>query len=101
MIFVTGGTGLVGAHLLVELAKKQQPIRALKRRKSNTKTIENFFIDQNASQFYQFIHWIDGDLLDVTELPSLLDGIETNYHAAACVSYDERQEEDSFNSRTL
>ena len=59
MIFVTGGTGLVGAHLLVELAKKQQPIRALKRKTSNTTTIQNFFAEQNASQFYQFINWID------------------------------------------
>ena len=101
MIFVTGGTGLVGAHLLVELAKKQQPIRALKRKTSNTETIQNFFAEQNASQFYQFIHWIDGDLLDVTELPNLLDGIETIYHAAAFVSFDERQEEEIFNTNIL
>ncbi|MGV0941872.1 NAD-dependent epimerase/dehydratase family protein [Empedobacter sp. ULE_I140] len=101
MIFVTGGTGLVGAHLLVELAKKQQPIRALKRKTSNTKTIENFFAEQNASQFYSYINWIDGDLLDVTELPNLLDGIETIYHAAAFVSFDERQEEEIFNTNIL
>ena len=101
MIFVTGGTGLVGAHLLVELAKKQQPIRALKRKTSNTATVQNFFAEQNASQFYQFIHWIDGDLLDVTELPNLLDGIETIYHAAAFVSFDERQEEEIFNTNIL
>lgn len=101
MIFVTGGTGLVGAHLLVELAKKQQPIRALKRKTSNTKTIENFFAEQNASQFYSYINWIDGDLLDVTELPNLLEGIETIYHAAAFVSFDERQEEEIFNTNIL
>ncbi|HJD87364.1 MAG TPA: NAD-dependent epimerase/dehydratase family protein [Empedobacter falsenii] len=101
MIFVTGGTGLVGAHLLVELAKKQQPIRALKRKTSNTKAIENFFAEQNASQFYSYINWIDGDLLDVTELPNLLEGIETIYHAAAFVSFDERQEEEIFNTNIL
>lgn len=93
MIFVTGGTGLVGCHLLVELAKKQQPIRALKRKTSNTKAVEDFFTQKNASQFYHFIHWIDGDLLDVTELPELLKGIETIYHTAAFVSFDERQQE--------
>ena len=101
MIFVTGGTGLVGAHLLVELAKKQQPIRALKRKTSNTETIQNFFAEQNASQFYSYINWIDGDLLDVTELPNLLEGIETIYHAAAFVSFDERQEEVIFNTNIL
>ena len=101
MIFVTGGTGLVGAHLLVELAKKQQPIRALKRKTSNTKTIENFFAEQNASQYYHHINWIDGDLLDTTELPNLLQGIETIYHAAAFVSFDERKEEEIFNTNIL
>ena len=55
MIFVTGGTGLVGCHLLVELAKKQQPIRALKRKTSNTKIVEDFFTEQNASHNYSLI----------------------------------------------
>ncbi|MGV0829170.1 NAD-dependent epimerase/dehydratase family protein [Empedobacter brevis] len=101
MIFVTGGTGLVGAHLLVELTKKQQPIRALKRKTSNIKTIENFFAQQNASQLYHYIQWVDGDLLDVTALPDILEGIETIYHVAAFVSFDERQEEEIFNTNIL
>ena len=98
MIFVTGGTGLVGCHLLVELAKKQQPIRALKRKTSNTKIVEDFFTEQNASHNYSLINWIDGDLLDVTELSELLNGIQTIYHTAAFVSFDERDEEEIFNT---
>ncbi|WP_413532767.1 NAD-dependent epimerase/dehydratase family protein [Empedobacter brevis] len=101
MIFVTGGTGLVGAHLLVELAKKQQPIRALKRKTSNIKTVEKLFEEQNVSQYYQFVNWVDGDLLDVTELPNLLKGIDTIYHVAAFVSFDERQENEIFNTNIL
>ena len=31
MIFVTGGTGLLGSHLLVELAQNNQDIRAIYR----------------------------------------------------------------------
>ena len=40
MILVTGGTGLVGSHLLFELTKSQQKIRALFR---NKKTIEKTY----------------------------------------------------------
>ena len=101
MIFVTGGTGLVGCHLLVEIAKKGQPIRALKRKTSNTKIVEDFFETQNASQYYSLIEWAEGDLLDVTELPNLLQNIETIYHTAAFVSFDERNEEEIFNTNIL
>ena len=31
MILVTGGTGLVGSHLLVRLAQENEPIRAIYR----------------------------------------------------------------------
>ena len=37
MILVTGGTGLVGSHLLFELTKSHQKIRAIYRTK---KTVE-------------------------------------------------------------
>ena len=36
MILVTGGTGLVGSHLLFELTKSDQNIRALYRRSDTT-----------------------------------------------------------------
>ncbi len=96
MIFVTGGTGLVGCHLLVELAQKQQPIRALKRKTSNTKIVEDFFAEQQLAEFYQWINWVEGELTDVTELPNLLKDVTTIYHTAAFVSFDERNEEEIF-----
>ena len=35
MILVTGGTGLVGSHLLFELSKSQQNVRAIYRTQKN------------------------------------------------------------------
>ena len=35
MIFVTGGTGMVGAHLIYDLVLKGEKVRALKRRGSS------------------------------------------------------------------
>lgn len=34
MIFVTGGTGLVGSHVLLKLAKKGKNLKAIKRANS-------------------------------------------------------------------
>lgn len=98
MIFVTGGTGLVGSYLLVELAKGDQPIRALKRKKSNTKSVEQLFSDKNLSHLYKNIQWVDGDLLDVTELPNLLKNVSSIYHTAAFVSFDKKDENEIFNT---
>ena len=43
MILVTGGTGLVGAHLLLKLAEEKHQIRAIYRPKSDLyKTLEVF-----------------------------------------------------------
>ncbi|WP_333660463.1 NAD-dependent epimerase/dehydratase family protein [Chishuiella changwenlii] len=101
MIFVTGGTGLVGSHLLVELARKQQPIRALKRETSDIKSIERFFEAQNATEYYKYITWVNGDLSDITKLPDLLKDIETIYHTAAFVSFDKKDDDEIFETNIL
>ena len=43
MIFVTGGTGLVGSHILLRLAKEGMPFKALKRETSSLQICENVF----------------------------------------------------------
>ena len=43
MIFVTGGTGLVGSHLLCKLTSAGKKVKALKRETSDTsQVLENF-----------------------------------------------------------
>ena len=39
MNLVTGGTGLVGSHIILDLLRKDLPVRALKRSKSNLEPI--------------------------------------------------------------
>ena len=43
MIFVTGGTGLVGTHLLYELTSKGKNVKALKRETSNLEQVLKTF----------------------------------------------------------
>ncbi|MFD1553142.1 hypothetical protein DNU06_12490 [Putridiphycobacter roseus] len=93
MVFVTGGTGLLGAHVLVELSKRGQPILALKRNSSSTKMTEAifqyFFKDQSEALFNQ-IEWVEGNILDVNSLKSPLQRCNIVYHCAGKVSFHKR-----------
>ena len=44
MIFVTGGTGLVGSHVLLKLAKKGENLKALKRTNSSLEFAKVYFL---------------------------------------------------------
>ena len=89
MIFVTGGTGLVGSHLLFDLLSKGKNIRALKRKSSNVDMVRTIFAyySEKADELFDAIEWFDGDMLDPFSLESALKGIEDVYHCAALVSF--------------
>lgn len=87
MIFVTGGTGLVGAHILLDLTSKNESIIALKRKSSSIAITEKVFKHYNKQDLLKNIKWVDGDLLDSQSLYSLLKGCKYVYHAAAFVSF--------------
>ena len=89
MILVTGGTGLVGAHLLYELTNSGNRVKALRRQQSNTdwvKKIFSYYSDQVETLFSQ-IEWVEGDILDYFSLEEALKGITSIYHCAAIVSF--------------
>ena len=92
MIFVTGGTGLVGAHLLFELVKKGKKIKALKRETSNTGQVKKTFsyYSENPEELFNRIDWVNGDLLDYFSLEKLLEGVTEIYHCAALVSFQSK-----------
>lgn len=90
MILVTGGTGLVGAHLLYHLISGGEKVRALKRASSNTnrtRFVFNFY-GADALDVFERIEWIEGDLLDYESLELALADVKTVYHTAALVSFN-------------
>lgn len=90
MILVTGGTGLVGAHLLYHLISGGEKVRALKRASSNTnrtRFVFNFY-GSDALDLLKEIEWIEGDLLDYESLEVALVDVKTVYHTAALVSFN-------------
>ncbi|MFA8435991.1 MAG: NAD-dependent epimerase/dehydratase family protein [Marinifilaceae bacterium] len=89
MILVTGGTGLVGSHILYDLLKSGKKVRALKRKTSKLELVRTTFgyYSTNADQLFELIEWVDGDMLDIFSLEEALRGIDQVYHAAALVSF--------------
>lgn len=86
MLFVTGGTGFLGAHLLTELAKQNDPVLALKRPTGNTLLTENLFTNKFGEQgkaLFQKIKWVEGDILDPWSLSEIMQGVKEVYHCAA------------------
>lgn len=95
MILVTGGTGLVGSHLLYELCKSGKRVRAIKREGSNIKNVNKVFsyYNSNPDELLNNIEWVNADLLDVYTLEEALKDIEYVYHCAAMVSFNPKDEE--------
>ena len=89
MILVTGGTGLVGAHLLHELTNSGLRVKALRRAQSNTNWVKKIFsyYSADAEKLFDQIEWIEGDILDYLSLEEALKGITCIYHCAAIVSF--------------
>jgi nucleoside-diphosphate-sugar epimerase len=96
MILVTGGTGLVGSHLLLELAGKGQPVRALKRPSSKLDYVKMVFdhYADDPDRLFQRIEWVEGDILDIMSLEEAMRGVDDVYHAAAIVSFHKSDREE-------
>jgi nucleoside-diphosphate-sugar epimerase len=92
MIIVTGGTGLVGAHLLFDLCKKHKNIRAIKRQNSDLEQVKKTFAyySDDAENLFQNIEWLNADVTDYFSLEEAFKGAKQVYHVAAMVSFHEK-----------
>lgn len=90
MIFVTGGTGLIGSHLLYELISKGEKVRALKRATSNISIVEKVFsfYSDRSKELAEKIEWAEGDLRDMGSILEAMNNVEFVYHSGAMVSLD-------------
>lgn len=92
MILVTGGTGLVGSHLLLELCKTNNKVRAIYRARSNRELVKQIFsyYTSDFENLYSRIEWVEADINDVLALEDAFKGVEYVYHCAALVSFNKR-----------
>ena len=89
MIFVTGGTGFLGAHLLYDLLSKGEKVRALKRVNSSIDTTKKIFSYYTSDTgLFDKIEWFNGDILNYADLQEGLKGCQKVYHCAGKVSFN-------------
>lgn len=90
MILVTGGTGLVGSHLLFHLAQAGHVVKAIYRTTHRLEKVRRLFsyYSENPDNIYHNIHWIKADLNDLSLLEKAFEDITHVYHCAALISFD-------------
>ncbi|MCC7302258.1 MAG: NAD-dependent epimerase/dehydratase family protein [Bacteroidia bacterium] len=88
MNVITGGTGLIGAHLTLELLKHGEDVRLLirqERRKEEIRRVFRFY-GPEAVQLFHRIQWAMGDVNDIGSLEEAFEGSTNVYHLAGIVS---------------
>ncbi len=97
MILVTGGTGLVGAHLLLHLIESQtlgnNKVRAIYRAEGSLKKTKALFALYKKEALLQQIEWIPADITNIPALEIAFQNIKMVYHCAALISFDPKEEE--------
>ena len=90
MILVTGGTGLVGSHLLFKLVSNNENVRAIYRREKTLQRVKHVFsyFSDDAENLFNNIEWVEADINDIPNLEDAFKGITSVYHCAAFVSFE-------------
>jgi len=78
-IFVTGGTGFLGAYIIKALSEKGYRVRAIRR--------QNKLPDFLPATVFDTVEWVAGDVLDTSVLEDAMHGMDAVIHSAAKVSF--------------
>lgn len=92
MILITGGTGFLGLHLLIELTEKSKvPIKATYRSQKKRSYAKKEFLRINpypdASLKWNQITWVKANINNIPSLENALKNCTEVYHCAALVSF--------------
>ncbi len=89
MILVTGGTGLVGSHLLFHLTENEGSVRAIYRSESSREKVKEIFSLYTETPDINFakIDWIQADITDVPSMIIAFENVTHVYHVAAIISF--------------
>lgn len=88
-VFVTGGTGLLGSHLIFSLISKGHKVRAMHRKQSNRDIIVKVagYYGGIHEEALSLIEWIECDMGNYECLKNAIYGTGYVYHCAAAVSF--------------
>lgn len=90
MILVTGGTGLLGAHLLCKLAVQGKSVRAIYRDATKFEAVKKVFsyYSETPDLLFDSIEWVQSDITDVPALDIAFENVSKVYHCAADLSFN-------------
>ncbi|MFW5754188.1 MAG: NAD-dependent epimerase/dehydratase family protein [Marinilabiliaceae bacterium] len=100
MILLTGGTGLVGSHILYDLTVRGDKVRVTRRDNSNIDIVDRlfrFYAGEDANVLLDRIEWVNADLADYYSLEDALEGVTHVIHSAAMVSFNPGEAEKMLN----
>lgn len=87
---------MVGAHLLFELAQKNEKLRATMRPSSDIKQVRKvfgYYLDSTEADFlFNSIEWVEADINDIPALEKAFANVKFVYHCAALISFDPSDE---------
>jgi dihydroflavonol-4-reductase len=90
MIVVTGGTGLLGGHLLLELINTDDTIRVIIRKDSKPEKVfsvwKHYHSDPQA--LLKRFQWYPADMINMAEMNDAIENASQVYHCAGFVSFD-------------
>lgn len=92
MILVTGATGLVGSHLLLQLLEDSQKVRAIYRNTVALEKTKSLFRSYQKESLFGAVEWVCADITDIPSLENVFINIEEVYHCAALISFDPKDE---------
>ncbi len=96
MNLVTGATGLLGSHLVLDLISRGEKVRALVRPQSSRKALMGLLEDHRMASSAQLIEWFEGDVMDILTLEEAMLGCTHVYHCAAIVSYHRKDRNEMY-----
>ncbi|NDP27937.1 MAG: NAD-dependent epimerase/dehydratase family protein [Flavobacterium sp.] len=94
MILVTGGTGLVGAQLLLHLIENGENVRAIYRNLESIQKTKNLFSLYQKEALFEKIDWIQANIIDIPSLEMAFENVDYVYHCAALISFDPKDEDE-------
>lgn len=89
MIFVTGGTGFLGAYIIKQLIEQGYKVRAILRSSSK---IPSFI----STDITDKVEWVNGDVLDIMSLEEAMEDADAVIHSAAIVSFQPHEKDEMF-----
>ena len=84
---VTGATGLVGMHILLDLLSKGEKVKATFTKNSKLENVKKLFKFYNKESLLSEIEWVEMDIEDVVQVFDAVKGVDYVYHSAAIISF--------------